>query len=212
MTSPIDKTTLNTLNIDTLERSIVLALLLLRNACTSESKDSKYYNAVKISTNVRSLGNTYQATFNATAKIPYQSNLALLEGMNLIENIKEISQVRVTPQFAPLTPIPNAPSLPNQPFSLNTLEQYLVWSSQILINVLLPTVNVIKMNFFEDDPSEPSLIIECSLPIDWGKYMLTNNLIEATKLIASNYLNPNESTTILMGNQGLINNLALVGN
>ncbi|MGL5874218.1 MAG: hypothetical protein ACRC2R_17925 [Xenococcaceae cyanobacterium] len=208
----ISRSTRDTLGIDTIERSIVLSLLLLRNACTSESKSSKYYNAIKISTNVRGSGDTYQATFNATAKIPYQSNLALLEGMNLIRNLKEISEIRVTPQFTPLTPIKNAPPLPNEPNSLNTLEQYLVWSSQILINRLLPIVNVIKMNFFEDDPTEPSLIIECSLPIDWGKYMLTNNLIEATKLIANNDSNPNNPSNVLIGNQGLINNLALIGN
>lgn len=219
MTFLINKPTLDALGIDTLERGIVLSLLLLRQACTSAGKDSPYYQAIRISTNVRAAGETYAANINATAKIPYQSSAALVSGMNLLKYLKPLSTLRVDPFFAPISPTPDAPALPQLPNLVNTLEKYLFFYSQVLAASVLPIVDRIKISFLEEDPKEPSLLIDYLLPIDWDKYLLTNNLIGATKLLASLYIDvpplPDEEeeiTNVLISNQGLIGNLTFIGN
>lgn len=214
MTVFINRSTRDALGIDTLERGIVLALLLLRNAGIANGKNDPYYSAIKISTNVRATGETYQANINATAKIPYHSNSALVSGMNLLRNLKEISNLTVTPTFNPLTPTESAPTLRDEPNTVNTLEKYLLWSSQVLAASILPAVDRIKINFFEEDPKEPSVLIDYSLPIDWSKYLLTNNLIEATKLINTRSIEiPDpEIPSILIGNDSGIGNLTFIGN
>jgi hypothetical protein len=214
MTTLINQETLETLGIDTLERGITLALLLLRNACTSMGKNYSYFNAIKISTSVRQTGETYQANLNATAKLPYQSNLSLKSGMDLLGNIKEVSNLTVSPDFNPLSPIQNAPILPSLPSQVNTLEKYLFWASQIVAASVLPAIDKIKINFLEEDPKEPSVLIDYVLPIDWKKYLLTNNLIEATKLLVNRYVNTEEEETLIvsMGNLGAISNFTFIGN
>lgn len=217
MTILIDKATREILNIDTLERGIIMSLLLLRNAANAEGKDGAYFNSVRISTSVRQSGETYQANLNATAKIPYHSNLALLSGMNLIRNLKPLTTLTVTPSFRPLSPTPNAPLLPLEPAYVNNLERYLVWASKILAASLLPAIDRVKMSFFEEDPKEPSVSLEYSLPIDWKIYLLTNNLLEASKVTVSSYLNDLDfdaipSASNLLGNQSLVGNLTPIKN
>jgi hypothetical protein len=215
MTHFIDKSTRETLGIDTIERGIVFALLLLRNAGTREGKTGKYFNAVRLSVSVRATGNTYQANLSATAKIPYLSNAALLSGMNLIQNIKPISDLTIAPNFNPLTPTNNPPTLPEEPNAVNTLEKYLLYYSQILAASILPVIDRVKISFLEEDPSEPSVLIDYLLPIDWSKYLLTNNIIEATKLLATRIISePIEEIPLLtlIGNNNAIDNLFLVGN
>jgi hypothetical protein len=215
MTSLIDKTTLESLGIDTLERGIVLALLLLRNAGIQDGKTGQYYSAIRISTSVRAGGETYQANINATAKIPYHSNTALVAGMDLIAHLSQISDRVVVPTFAPLTQTPNAPALPIKPNEIDTLEKYLLFYSQFLAASILPTVDRIKISFLEEDPTEPSVLIDYLLPLDWGKYLLTNNLIEAVKLIPRSTTpapDPNIPSLVLIGNSYAIGNLTFIGN
>lgn len=214
MTILPDKLTRDSLLIDTVERGIVFALLLLRNACTSKGKDYSYYNAIRIATNVRPSGNTFQSVINATAKIPYHSNAALLSGMDLLKNLKDLTDLTIAPNFNPLTPTANAPTLPDEQLFVNTLEKYLLFYSQILAAAVLPVVDRVKISFLEEDPKEPTLSIEYSLPIDWRKYLLTNNLIEATKLINTRSIDISDPETpiILMGNNGNLGNLSFLGN
>jgi hypothetical protein len=215
MTSFIAKSILEELNIDTIERKIVFALLLLRNAATQSEKTGKYYNAIRLSVGIRATGDTYQANLNATAKIPYHSLLALTSGMNLIKNLKTISDSTIMPSFSAIAPTMRAPQLPEEPSFINTLEKHLLWSSQILAASILPVIDRVKISFLEEDPSEPSVLIDYLLPIDWSKYLLTNNIIEATKLLAARYISePIEEIPLstLIGNDSGIDNLFLVGN
>jgi hypothetical protein len=215
MTSFIAKSIREELKIDTIERSIVFSLLLLRAAASEGGKTEKYYNAVRLSTNVRATGDTYQANLNATAKIPYSSPLALASGMNLIKNLKTISDSTITPSVGEIAPTIDAPELPEEPSSINTLEKYLLWSSQILAASILPVIDRVKISFLEEDPIEPSVLIDYTIPIDWSRYLLTNNIIEATKLLATRYITvPTEEIPLstLIGNDGAIDNLFLIAN
>lgn len=217
MTSLVIRSTRQNLNIDTLERGIILALLLLRNAANAEGKEGSYFNAVRISTSVRQVQDETIAVLNASAKLPYQSNLALLGGMNLFRHLKTISSLNVAPSFRPLTPIVNAPPLPYEPPTIDTLEKYLFWATKILGASLYPTSNLVKINFFEEDPKEPSTLLEYALPLDWKIYLLSNNLLEASKMLVNNYIGDTlpDGTPIasnLLGNQTLMGNLSSLGN
>lgn len=211
MTILLAKASREYLNIDTLERSITACLLLLRNACISEGQTYKYYNAVRISTNIRASGETYNANLVANLKMPYNSPSALISGMNLLLNLKELTVNNPIPSFLPITATVNPPQLPIEPNTVNTLEKYLLWASQTLAAFLLPQTERVKISFLEEDPKEPSVVIDLSLPLDWKIYLLTGNLIEATKLLVTNYHSqqPNDSN---FGNQGTVGNLSLVGN
>lgn len=218
MTVLLSKQTRENLKIDTLERGIILSILLLRSAANSGNVPGLYLNSVKVSTNIRQTGESYQASFIGSAKIPYQSNPALLGGMDILENLKPLSTLTVTPNFLELKPTPNAPSLPAEPDRVNTLEKYLLWAAQILAASILPVVDRVKIAFFEEDPKEPSLLIDVNLPIDWSAYLLSNNLLAASKPLATRYLDPDadssqeNETNSLLGNDSEVGNLTIAGN
>lgn len=134
--------------------------------------------------------------------------------MDLLKNLKDLTDLTIAPNFNPLTPTANAPTLPDEQLFVNTLEKYLLFYSQILAAAVLPVVDRVKISFLEEDPKEPTLSIEYSLPIDWRKYLLTNNLIEATKLINTRSIDISDPETpiILMGNNGNLGNLSFLGN
>lgn len=218
MTVLLSKQVRANLKIDTLERGIILSNLLLRNAANNNGTERQYFNAIRISTAIRQTGESYQASFVSSAKIPYQSSTALLGGMDLFTNLKPLSNLLVTPSFAPLAPTPSAPILPVEPTAIDTLEKYLLWAAQILAASILPVIDRIKITFFEEDPKEPSVLIECNLPLDWRVYLLSNNLLAASKPLATRYLDPNsdseptDETNSLLGNNTPVGNLTAIAN
>jgi len=179
MTALLTKSQRLSLGIDTIERSIVYALLALRQV----NDDGANKEAVQVTLTANAATNTINATLSGQAKLYYSSPTALTGGFNLLEAITPYGAE--TPDlFQDFDPsVGLEEEIPEEPVTVETLEQFLLWCALILSASTHPlSLNYVKFSVFESaDP--PNLSIAFSLPLDYGKFLLTGNWIESVRKV-----------------------------
>lgn len=196
----------NALNIDTHERALTFAAFLLRKANTTLT-DTKYKNAVRVTTSeAQNTDLSITAKVIIEAKLPYNSQSALGYGGNFIENILTFSPLNPNPLLTePLTS--NGTNLGDDPDFVINLEKYfafqaLQWQRAIINDNTLKIFDYCKVQFFEEDPTEPSVKVTLSIPYNYSSYVINRNLLQSINNIAtpinSNTYSPfiNDSTFI----------------
>lgn len=178
----------NALNIDTHERALVYSALLLRKA-NQTLTDNKYKNAVRVTTSeAQNTDLSINARVIIEGKIPYDSQSALGYGGNFIENILSFSPVN--PSFLLTEPLTsNNTNLGDDPVFITNLERYFAfhaiqWQKAMLNDGLSGIFNYCKVQFFEEDPIEPSIKISVSIPYNYSSYVINRSLLQSVNNIA----------------------------
>jgi hypothetical protein len=178
----------NALNIDIHERALVYSALLLRKANTTLT-DTKYKNAVRVTTSeTQNTDLSITAKVIIEAKIPYNSQSALGYGGNFIENL--ISFSPVNPSFLLTEPLTsNNTNLGDDPEFVINLEKYfafhaLQWQKAIINDQILKVFDYCKVQFFEEDTTEPSVKLSVSIPYNYSDYVVNRNLLQSINNIA----------------------------
>jgi hypothetical protein len=205
------------LGIDSFERGLIYSALLLRFANTSGDKSNPYYNAVRISQNPLNGGTlAWNPIILIEAKLPYSSS-ALNAGVDLIGNLLTFGNLDPNPFSAScqasLSPVP----IPVDPEHVNTLERYFFWCAVNLQCGFLSTnpmdLSVISIQFFEEDPREPSVVIKANLPYNHKKWICNSNLVEAVKnSIFASCTQAYVAVDSVIDNNFMVGNLASVSN
>ena len=182
--------------IDTFERSLVYAALMLRasntslasnpvDARTGAEKKNIYYNAVRINAKfdaVNALG--IDSTLTLSLKIPYNNQSALKQGGNFLENLGVYGNVPPDAFLLKANPsVPNLFPLPTEPLWVNSLERLAGWSATNLVGGFVSlngkVVPPISVTFSEEDSPSPNLLINALLKLNLAVYLEKNNLIAA---------------------------------
>ncbi|MGL5871281.1 MAG: hypothetical protein ACRC2R_02745 [Xenococcaceae cyanobacterium] len=202
------------IGIDTFERAIIWAAFTLRAANTSPDnpipkKENPYYNAIRISKQDTQQADAARSVINISAKFPYNWEPFLAYTGDLFENIKEIANweyktvvMSVNPSQGLFVPIEN------EPVEIITLEQYFVWAIVQLSKYLYPSFANVNYRFLEEDPTEPSLVIDVALPYDFVQYSNTRSYLASVKAIAQPLviINTHFSNTSQVGNVSIAGN------
>jgi hypothetical protein len=166
--------------IDTIERSIVYALLALRQV----NADGANKEAVQVTLSANAATDAINATLSGQAKLFYSSPTALTGGFNLLEAITPYGSETpdVFNDFDPSVGLEE--EIPDEPpLQVETLEQFLLWCAMVLSASTHPlSLNYVKFSVFESaDP--PNLSVAFSLPLDYGRFLLTGNWVESVQKV-----------------------------
>lgn len=216
MTILESKTIRDSYGIDTFERGAVYSALLLRASNTHPSnsrpkQNNPYYNAIRIALAPNNNLLVIQAKF------PYSSNVALREGGSFIENLGVFNNANPNPFLTEIEPSnPRKLLITSSPFWVDTLERYFAWTASNLLFGFLSLTSgqqQATIQFLEEDPLEPSIVINLSLPIVYRNFLKTNSLIYAvTSTIDTTFSNDSNNLRFDFSNQSNLDNNSLIGN
>ena len=173
MVALLDKTTRLSLGINTIERQIIYAALALREA---SSGIEAYTESIKIAGPSTPSDSTTPSFLVIGVTLDCARNNAFHSYLNILENINPYSTV--TPPQYDTVPASTGlvEELPTEPNTVDTLEKLLYWSGLILGSSTYPS-----LDYFSQASAESSegfqIAITIMLPIDYGKYLLRNNLV-----------------------------------
>ncbi len=200
------------IGIDTFERGIVWSFLVMYFNATDTQKqiDTNIVNGILYNVSESNDGN---ADLNISVNLPYNNRLASELGGNILESLLHISVFSFDnilincpasdPAFVPID---------IEPVYVNTYEKYFTWTLQTVKSRLLDNddnnANRISIRFFNDAPNFPSLRLQARIPIDYGKYLNTNNLVCSVKKLIDTTTTPSSGT----GNNSIMGNDSVLGN
>jgi len=189
MVALLDKTTRLSRGIDTIERQIIYAALASREA---SSGIDAYTESIKIAGPSTPSDSTAPSLLTIGIILDCARNNAFHSYLNILENINPYSTV--TPPQYDTVPASTGlvEELPTEPNTVDTLEKLLYWSGLILGSSTYPS-----LDYFSQASAESSegfqIAITITLPIDYGKYLLTNNLVESSiKIFDYHILTPDQ--------------------
>lgn len=211
------------LNIDTLERGLIYSTLLLRasntlNAPVNTEAENAFTNAVQIITDLVQVDEaTILPTIEIHGKIPYDNQQALKRGGNFLEYLKVFSNADPNPFQFNCTPTVNNPlPIPVEPETVNTLERYFAWCSELLLCGLVSKNPIdtesITFSFLEEDTEGPSIEINAIIPYDLKVFLLEHNLLNASKALITSLPNQPEQSEYRIDNPNRISNATRLGN
>lgn len=208
----IEKTTRDLIGIDTFERAIIFAVLLLRKGLRQgqfETSNVVIFQSFSNQNNVKVLNLTVEC------KIPYDSVQFNRSGGDFITSILPLGEASINPvysgDFIPPT-LNNRGLIPNEPIEVDSLEKYLIWaiSNWVYYNKRQFPVQWDIWGYlsFLEEARPPNISAKVVLPLDFDKYLETNNLIASVqpKITTANL------PTSLIGNNSLLGNNFLIGN
>jgi hypothetical protein len=189
MVALLNKTTRLSRGIDTIERQIIYAALASREA---SSGIEAYTESIKIAGHSTPSDSTAPSLLTIGVILDCARNNAFHSYLNILENINPYSTV--TPPQYDTVPASTGlvEELPTEPNTVDTLEKLLYWSGLILGSSTYPS-----LDYFSQASAESSegfqIAITITLPIDYGKYLLTNNLVESSiKIFDYHILTPDQ--------------------
>lgn len=215
--TPLDtKANRDLYGIDTFERGLVYAALLLRSSNTNPDntrtkQKNPYYNAVRIA-----LNNTNTLVV-IQGKLPYDNNLALRGGGSFIKSLGVYDNADPNP-FLYQAPASNPIKLTiiDSPFWVNTLERYFAWTASNLLSGFLDLETGQQqgsIQFLEEDALEPSILLNVSLPINYNQFLNSGNLIYAIQsVISATSVIDADNNINELNNASLFSNNLLIGN
>lgn len=175
MTVLLSKASRLSLGIDTIERSLIYALLALRQV----NLDGADKEAVQVTFSSTAATGTINSTLTASAKLYYSSSNALIGGFNFLEALTPFGD-ETPPSFEDFPPsVGLIEALPTEPAEVTNLEQFLLWTCLILSASTHPlSLNYIKISVF-DSADRPNITLAITLPLDYGKFLLTGDAIQS---------------------------------
>lgn len=206
----IEKEIRDLIGIDTFERAIVLATLLLRQGLRNIPDAST--NSAIIYQSFSQENNEKIPTLIVEAKIPYDSANFCGYGGEFISTILPLDDGTITPEyngdFIPPT-INNQGLIEPDHEEIFMIEQYLIWAMSRWIYYHKQQFSNQWDSYgylsFLEEATPPVISAKVILPFDYEKYLQTNNLIES--------VNRKITTSVTSEtNGGQLNNNVLFGN
>lgn len=218
MVNLISQTKLDRLNIDTVERAIVLSALALRTAIVGSNNTNTTNNKVKITTEEKGIN---EVRLKLDILLPFDAyRFTQLGGIMLyaitafnvpVVNLENSLYLDVTPS------VEVSPVIPDYPSSLKTFESYLYYYASILYGSLETNRNqVVRITPKSENFDGSEVRLQIYLPLDAKKWSLGNNLVESVARVTDSYLDTSEfnlsvsSLSILTQSTLLTNNALLV--
>jgi hypothetical protein len=207
----IEKTQRDLIGIDTFERAIVFASLLLRKGLRQGELDT---NRLLIFQSFTNQNNVRVLNLTIDVKMPYDSAKFNGTGGDFIEAILPFDDGSINPvyegDFIPPT-INNLGSILSSPIEVDTLEKYLIWAMSSWIfyhkNQFPLQWDINGYLSFLDEARPPNISAKVVLPLNYDKYLETNNLIASVE----RKISTDDQTTSLVGSTLFGNNFR-VGN
>jgi hypothetical protein len=187
MTVLASKSQRDSIGINTIERGIVYALLLLRYSVKSDGELSEtplpYRDAFRLTYTIRSVGGTQRAFIDGEIRLPYSPFPALKKAWSVAQNLSTVSgrdpnpfETTSAPYNDPLAPHAQIPADPDW---VNSLETYFGWLANLLMANTFPSLDYCKIQILEDAPAYPTFQVNISLPFRYQNYLLSGNLIDS---------------------------------
>jgi hypothetical protein len=218
MVDLISQAKLNRLNVDSIERAIVLSALALRTAIIGLDDEDNAYDKVEITTIERGKN---VLLLNLDITLPLDSFLLTDNGGSILYSIKELD--------VPITSLENTlnlntnpsslqvPVLPILPDFVDTFEKYLYYYASILYASVEETRNqIIRISLQDNNDDGLEVQLKITLPLDAKKWSLGHNLVESVNRVTNSYIDASDfvilSTTLstLSNSTFLANNHILV--
>jgi hypothetical protein len=193
---PRDK--LNELNIDTVERAIVLATLGLKMALRGENEEGFSNDKIKINTEQEG---TSKLILKLDVSLPYNSYVFTQRGGKMLSAIrsfigKENTSITSLIDFTIVPTIPIPPAIPISLDTINSLEAYLFYYVSVLSASLNTTRNrIVKIDLVDNQSirvddvtgtpidSKSEIRMRLKLPMNAKKWLEGRNLVECVERI-----------------------------
>lgn len=207
----LEKTQRDLIGIDSFERAIVFAVLMIREGLKIADLPSDkviLYQAFKNQNNVKTLNLTIEL------KIPYDQMIFNAFGGDFIQSIISFDDDTIEPSYDGVAIPPtlnNQRIIESEPIEVNTLEKYLVWavSRWIYWNKKTFLTNWDSEGYlsFLGEARPANITAKLTLPLDYETYLETNNLIASVAQRLPEIIeNNNQTNSSLIGNDVLIGN------
>lgn len=208
----LGKTQRDLIGIDTFERAIVFATLLLRKGLKQGELET---NRLLIFQSFSNQNNLKVLNLTIDVKMLYDSDKFNGTGGDFIEAILPFDDGSINPvyegDFIPPT-INNQRLIPTEPMEVDTLEKYLIWALKNWIyynKQQFPNQwDVFGYLSFFDEARPPNISAKVVLPLNYDKYLETNNLIASVET----KITTEQESSSLIGNSVLLGNNYLIGN
>ncbi len=192
MVALLSKTTIQSLNVDTVEKALVFGALVLRAALVGSDNSNAADLAVTI--NVSATSET-EGNLNLEIYLPYTAYGFNTNGGQLLDAIEEYtsnaSNLEADLNLAS-TPTSSGLIIPDYDESaIITFEQYLVYYSQILwASVANKRSNTISINFLGNQ-DQPQVWLSVNLPLNLDLWLMGSNYLDSISTVVTSYVAPN---------------------
>lgn len=213
MVNLISSLKLQNLNIDTVERAIVFAALVLRTAIVGQNNLNSTNNKIKITTEAKG---KKEIKLKLDVLLPidsyklsnYGNPIYAIKSFETIDiNLDEIINYAISPSFT------QYPIIPDFPFFINDFETYLFYYASILLISLEDNRNeTIKITPKDTNFDGSEIRLQINLFLNVKKWFLGNNLIECVNRIASDYVDVSNFNYLLTTISTLNQNILLTNN
>ena len=192
MAELIPQSILDSLNIDTFERQLIVSVMALRRLCLRElGESSKYKNSVQFVIQQQS-EHRASGEFLAQIRLPFNLELFLINGgdfvtatqQSVMDAIPQINFSQLTPSLLSVSPSP-------MPIEVTSLENSIVWLASDMNRRAIQQQQaglyadpIEGQNFIFTisafpDVTEDLVLVEGKLSFNWLTYMESSNLLES---------------------------------
>jgi hypothetical protein len=213
MVTLISPTNLERLNIDSIERAIVLSALALRTAITGLDDEAEAHDKVEITTVSRAKNELY---LNLNVTLPLNPLLLATFGGSILSSIEEldakINDLESTFRIVTYPSLFQVPTIPEYPSSISTFEQYFYYYASILYASLDEIRNqTVKIAIVDNNDEGLEVSTRITLPLDANKFALGHNLVESVDRVTDSYIDAS-SYVILSSVSSILSNNTFLDN
>lgn len=207
MVNLIDKSTIYSINIDTVERAIVFAVTVLRTSIVGVDSTTNNLRDIRITQSINQNG----SFIIIEANIPYNSYFYNLYGGNLLNFIQPITTATINIESIPyilnISETQN-PSIPDYDSDvIDTFEKYLIHYSFILQASLENKNDFIDIKILDENNNGSQIKIKYTLPFDYNKWLLGNNYVGTVNRVVTTNYNTDRNDLFIPGNNNNDDNI-----
>lgn len=185
-----NKSTRDSINLDSFEKSILYSAFLLHNIL---SKTEDYKGSIKITKESKNFSyylegeieNKLESCCTVEFQLPYEQGDFLTSNGDFLNSVKELSTEISTYSNGNLDPSENPLNI-QEPSFVDNLEKFSLWVGNVYIALLsgyIERVSSVASFSFFDGAKIPYFKLAVSIPIDNDKYLQSSNLTNSTKQI-----------------------------
>ena len=216
----LDKSDIQALNIDTVERAIVFSSTVLRASLVGTDNNNNKATDIRISQNISKDGNFILLESN----IPYDSFSFNKFGGNLLKFINQLSNATVaidSIDYRLSISSPSTPVIPDYDDSyIDSFERYLVYYAFILQATLGIRNEYVDIKTLDENSDGAILKLKFKFPFDYSKWLLGSNYVGTVERIVTDSYNDtrndlfviNSSQTDTNNNTNILDNSNLLDN
>lgn len=216
----LDKSDIQALNIDTVERAIVFSSTVLRASLVGTDNNNNKATDIRISQNISKDGNFILLESN----IPYDSFSFNKFGGNLLRFINQLSNATVainSIDYRLSISSPSTPVIPDYDDSyIDSFERYLVYYAFILQATLGIRNEYVDIKTLDENSDGAILKLKFKFPFDYSKWLLGSNYVGTVERIVTDSYNDtrndlfviNSSQTDTNNNTNILDNSNLLDN